>query len=759
MDLLEEPKLLIEFEPNGGFFDAPQMVKLISNEDRARIYYTTDGSEPGKSTGKLYKRPFEVDETSCVRAVAINGDKKTKIKAHTYFISEPETKLAVVSLTMPPSLLFDPEYGLFVKGKNYDDSHWSLPGANFWDRGEHLMNAEIFIGDKCVFRSGAGFRLFGGMSRLFPQKSLALVTRNKYGKKRIKYPIFGKSGLDEFKFLVLRNSGSDFDKAHFRDLMMTSLVEKWDMEKQDGRPAHVYINGYYWGIYNIREKVNRYFIAEHNDGVHKDSIDLIEHRINRKKGRISHYKNMLEFMEDADLSKSENFNELSTLMDVENFMDYQIAQIYFDNRDAGGNIKFWRPQTPEGKWRWVLYDTDFGFGLHDKNAYKFNSVDFHTEEDGPKWPNPPWSTFILRKLLENENFENAFVNRFSDHLNYSFTADRVNSCINYYYKMLEPEIGRHHLRWNLNSSTWEMQVKQIKNFADNRPTNIRWHLMNKFDTGKMRQLYLSSTGGGKLILNNYVEVSDKEDFSGTYFEKYPVQVEAVAEKGFVFSHWEDKDGNKASFEKNAFELRLEKDSTDLKAVFKEVRSELEDIIVINEISTNNLETGDWVEIHNTSDRVVKLSGYRFYDDKHEFLLPDVTIGAQDYLIICQNAKAFQKAFPMAYNVIGDFNFGLNKRKEELSLYSGEGALVDEFKYNIPAFDTLFTLSLLDPGLNNMRQSNWELVYDSGSPNEANKSVVLSKIQGKRNFWIQIGAIFAITLIAICLIFLRRNNAI
>ena len=89
-----------------------------------------------------------------------------------------------------------------------------------------------------------------------------------------------------------------------------------------------------------------------------------------------------------------------------------------------------------------------------------------------KWPNPPWSTFILRKLLENENFENAFVNRFSDHLNYSFTADRVNSCINYYYKMLEPEIGRHHLRWNLNSSTWEMQVKQIKNFADNRPTNI-----------------------------------------------------------------------------------------------------------------------------------------------------------------------------------------------------------------------------------------------------------------------------------------------
>ena len=85
IDLLEEPKLLIEFEPSGGFFDAPQMVKLISNEDRARIYYTTDGSEPNKSSGKLYKGPFELDETTCVRAIAIKGTKKTKIKAHTYF--------------------------------------------------------------------------------------------------------------------------------------------------------------------------------------------------------------------------------------------------------------------------------------------------------------------------------------------------------------------------------------------------------------------------------------------------------------------------------------------------------------------------------------------------------------------------------------------------------------------------------------------------------------------------------------------------
>lgn len=759
LDLIEEEKLFLEFEPQGAFYQESQRIQLTSNDASAKIYYTLDGDDPNSSAALLYKGPITVSKTTIIRAVAVKGADRTKIKGNTYFINEPETKLSVVSLGIPPSLLFDPDKGLFVKGDNYDDSHWSLPGANFWNRGEYPMNTELFIKDKCVFRSGAGFRLFGGMSRLFPQKSLAVVTRKKYGKKRIKYPLFGNSGLDDFKFLVLRNSGSDFDKAHFRDLMMTSLVEKWDLEKQDGRPAHVYINGYYWGIYNIREKVNRYFIAEHNKGVDKDSIDLLEHRMNRKKGRISHYKNMLEFLEEEDLSVAENFNALSELMDVENFMDFQIAQIYFDNRDAGGNIKFWRPQTETGKWRWVLYDTDFGFGLHDKNAFKFNSLDFHTEEDGPKWPNPPWSTFILRKLLENENFETAFVNRFADHLNYSFTNSRVQSCINFYYNMLEPEIGRHHDRWNLNQDSWENQVRIIKDFAESRPDNIRWHLMDKFDTGKMRALELLSSEGGKILLNNYIEVAGTYNFKGVYFEHYPIQLQAVADKGFKFSHWENSSGSEMDYSVDQLEYFLATDTTKIKAIFKEVRSPLEGLLVINEVSGNNETTGDWIEVFNNSDEAITLEGSYLYDDKNSFAIPDAIIGAKDYLIICQNEKNFLKSFPMAYNTVGDFNFGLNKRKEQIALYTAEGALIDEFKYSIPAFDTLFTLSLLDPGLNNYRQSNWELVYDAGSPNEANKSVVLSKIQGKRNFWIRFGAFFAVIIIAVCLLILRKNNSI
>ena len=121
---------------------------------------------------------------------------------------------------------------------------------------------------------------------------------------------------------------------------MTSLVEDWDIEKQDYRPAHVYINGKYWGIYNIREKVNRYFVDTYHD-IDKDSIDLIEHRMSLKRGGLNDYKSMLAFFQQRDMAETINYEYIQSKMELENFMDFQIAQIYFNNKDAGGNIKFW----------------------------------------------------------------------------------------------------------------------------------------------------------------------------------------------------------------------------------------------------------------------------------------------------------------------------------------------------------------------------------------------------------------------------------
>ena len=355
--------------PQGGYYDDEMVVELFS--PGADIFYTTDGSEPWRKNDMRYEGPILIEQTTVIRAVAYIGGKKSNIFAHTYFIQEPETSLPTVSIALNSSILFDPEHGLFMKGNNAIDSLWKLPGANFWSRKELPVSAEIYESNgEAVYRCLSGFRLFGGMSRLWPQKSFTLVARKRYGQKRIKHRIFGEEGLKKFKFLVLRNSGSDFGKTHFRDAFMTSLVDDWDIEKQDYRPAHVYINGDYWGIYNFREKVNRYFLADHHDNVHKDSLDLIEHRLVRKRGSKKHYQKLWEFLETYSLNNSTNYAHIKSQMDVDNFMNYQIAQIYFDNQDAGGNIKFWRPHKANGKWRWILFDTDWGYGLHDPEAYK-----------------------------------------------------------------------------------------------------------------------------------------------------------------------------------------------------------------------------------------------------------------------------------------------------------------------------------------------------------------------------------------------------
>jgi len=617
---------------------------------------------------------------------------------------------------------------------------------------------EIFENDgHSVFNSLAGMRLFGGMSRLFPQKSLALVARERYGDKRFHHPVFGKDGLKSFKFLVLRNSGSDFGHAHFRDALMTGLLSDWDMDKQDYRPAHLYINGSYWGIYNIREKINRYFIADRHK-VDKDSIDLLEHRYNLRRGNKAHYLRLLRFLETRDLSNPAHYAWVQTQMDVDNFMNYQIAQIYFDNQDAGGNIKYWRPQTPDGRWRWIMYDTDWGFGLHDEKAYRNNSLAFHTEPNGTFWPNPPWSTFILRKLLENPEFKSAFITRFTDHLNSTFHPERVNAAIEEKYRQLLPEMPRHLARWRLSRQKWEREVEVMRSFATERPAYVLSHLQAKFKPGQLRELHAGATPGGALVINDHIEVTAADgDFSGRYFESLYVRLKAVALPGYRFSHWE---GIKEDEGLREITLRLPREGFSTRAVFEPFRHPLADKIIINEVSPNNPGAGDWIEVHNTTRTHVNMGGWIIADARHEAVLPaEASIGPRDYLIICRDALRFRQAFPQAHNVFGAMDYGLHKREERIALYSADGALVDQMHYQLTPTDSIFSLSLLLPHLNNEDPQNWTQTMHEGTPAAANPYYVQSRISSIQKDWLEIGIATGVLLIAMMLLYLRHKGFI
>lgn len=752
VDSLDLP-LELQFVPAGGFYHQQVEVELIAPQ--GDIYYTLDGSKP-TSRSKAYTKPIRLDNTTVIRAIAISEENTSELKGNTYFIDEPDTNFPIISLGITPYLLFDPYKGIFMQGSRAVDSLWQKPGANFWTRREFPLQVEIYESDgRCVYNNMSGFRLFGGMSRLFPQKSLAIVARNRYGQKRFDYPIFGDKEPNKFKYLVLRNSGSDFGKSHFRDGLMTGLVKDWDLETQAFRATHVYINGKYWGIFNIREKVNRYFIESHSD-VDKDSLDLIEHRQTLKRGSTREYLRFIEFVERSDLRQPDQYAYVAGKMEVENYMDHQIAQIYFDNQDAGGNIKFWRPVSEDGRWRWILFDTDWGFGLHQHDAFKNNSLAFHTEPDGPAWPNPPWSTLLLRKLLENDGFRRQFVNRFADHLNKSFSTDRVLYRIDSLQTIYLPEMDRHLDRWRLSKRKWESQINRMKAFAAERPNYVRMHLMDKFNTGGQRDLHAETTPGGSIVINGHLRVRHDQAFDGVYFENYPVHIRAVPDYGYRFSHWE---GITMEDNQRSFEIQLRKKQYVFKAVFEPFAHPLLGKVMINEVAPINKKAGDWIEIYNNTNKRVTLTDWVLTDLKNEWTFPRAVIDPHDYLVVCRDSSKFFSEFPSSYNVIVGPDFGINKRQETLALFSRLGAVVDSISYEVPPQDSVFSLSLLLPELDNADPENWAIRPGIGSPNLPNPYYLESTIRHTQALWLQMGLAATVVVLCVVLLVLRSRRII
>ncbi len=209
----------------------------------------------------------------------------------------------------------------------------------------------------------------------------------------------------DYEAIVLRNSGDDYYSSFMRDGLMHSIVNELDLETQAYRPSVVFLNGEYWGIHNIREKINENYLAQHHD-IDPNNIDLLEKNKFVISGDANHYNNMLEFISNNDMSLTDNFDYIETQMDIDNFIAYLLSQIYFDNTDwPGNNIKYWRSRD-NGKWRWILYDTDFGFGFKSAQNYKNNTLRITpTAENGLENANKPWATFLLRKLLENDSFK------------------------------------------------------------------------------------------------------------------------------------------------------------------------------------------------------------------------------------------------------------------------------------------------------------------------------------------------------------------
>ncbi len=525
-----------QFSHESGFYSSNLLVTITASSPQHEIYYTLDGSVPTKNSLR-YQSQVSITKTTVMRAREFGSDgSASAIVTRNYLINET-IQLPVVCLTTDPYNLWDPDSGIYVLGKNYDPSPPHF-GANFWQDWERPVHVEFFEpGGKLGFELNAGMKIFGAWTRDFAQKSLAIFARSQYGAGEIRYQIFPDKPIQRFESFVLRNSGNDWLSTMFRDGMMQSLLKATDLDLVAYRPAVVFLNGQYWGILNIREKISEHYLAA-NRQVDPQNLDLLENDAQVIHGDAIYYRAMLDFIATHDIRLSTTYDSVKKMMDVDNFMDYEIAQICFDNRDwPGNNVKYWRTRSPQGRWKWIVFDTDFGFGLWNAAAYRDNTLEFATEANGPDWPNPPWSTFLLRRLLENPQFKTDFINRFADHLNTTFNPQRVIQKIDSIKTLLQVEIQRHQLKWRDSARNWQQNVQNLRQFATYRAAFVKTHLMSKFNLKGTAPISLevSPPSAGTILLNS-LQIK-QFPWKGDYFKDLPIQITAIPNPGFRFSSW------------------------------------------------------------------------------------------------------------------------------------------------------------------------------------------------------------------------------
>ena len=714
-----------------GFYSSSVSVSASHSLPDVIIHYTSDGSIP-TSSSDIYSVPLQIDSISVLRFRAFkDGYTASTTETRTYFINET-TDLPVFSLVTDPANFFSDTSGIYVIGTNGIIGNCSTGPRNWNQDWERPVSLEFFEFDKSLaFKVNTGVKIYGGCSRLYPQKSLAFYFRGEYGNDKLRYRLFDDIPVYEYNNFTLRSSGQDWWRTMFRDGMAQTLIEQgMKLDYQDYRPSILFINGKYWGIHNIREKLNEYYVYYHH-GANKDNIDLIEISKDAyaNNGDVNAYNDMIDFLSINNMADPANYDYIKSIVDVDEYIDYQIAQIYSANGDwPGSNMKLWRERVEGAKWRWMVYDLDFTFGGNSQGLATTNTLAQATATNGPEWPNPPWSTLMLRKLLDNPDFKNEFIQRMAAHINTTYEPNHVLFVIDSLAQNIASEIPRHKERWPQSISfgdTWQELIDLMRNFTVDRPENVRSHFYSKFGIPGSNSLIIGRNNPtwGK-VFTSTVEIKNNGS-ANVFFKNIPIKIKALPLPGYRFVKWEGISTSTSP----EITVVLSVNST-LTATFEPAELIVTSVLIneINYKSSTVFDTEDWVEFYNPDSAAVNISGWKFADDDiaNQFVFPNgTTIGAQDYLVLCRDTVKFKLLYPNQTKALGKINFGLSSGGDHIMLKDNSDNLVDEVTYSSSGNWTSLpngngpTLSLINPQLDNSLAESWRASGLYGTPGYLN----------------------------------------
>jgi hypothetical protein len=590
-------------------------------------------------------------------------------------------------------------------------------------------------------------------------KNLRLHARSQYGNSKINANLFSISNINEFKHLLIRSGGHRPDCIP-RDEIAADIVSGLLFDAPMYQYVLGYLNGEYWGIHSLKEKLDEEYLTEKYSLI-EDEVVILNYNGEVDHGQINdstHYKNMVNYAVNNDLNIAANYTYMNTQMDIDNYIDYMVGEIFIGNADwTNSNTKFWRKRTAynaaansnhDGRWRWLFYDLDGGFGGSCGEAYyTFNGLKQALSTD---------STFVkytklFIALSNSQEFREKFILRASDLNNSKFKTGVTTDKLNAIEATLTPLMLDHVNRWRYPSTSttlanrqnevpslmqWNNLVNKLDTFLQKRPRYLFKHMDNEWllaDTFQLTMDVSNVTHGyvklNSIVINEFLDGVNAPVYpwSGTYFSQISIPVLAIPTPGYLFVEWL---GTGITNPDTAFIISGD---TIFTAVFDVDPSYVAPFnLVINEVQSKNTTTisdsfgdyDDWIELYNPNSTAVTINNYYLTDDLNQLTKYQITSGQT--VTIAANSWMLFWADATPSQGVDHTNFQLSGNGEFIALVNPDGInIVDSISFPVIIDDASF-------GRNGDGTPTW-INFTTPTPNSSNQIVSIKEYQKVSNF--------------------------
>ncbi len=538
-----EPTPVISLAP--GFYPAAQTATITCSDLAATIRYTTDGSDPS-GTSPVYGGPVNINSTQVLRARAFGADDPSFVETNSYFIGVTHTVPVV-------SVCSDEVFDLVANGNQFG--------------GNKIGSFELFEQDGSFIDEGQGdFNKHGNDSWAYDQRGFDFIMRDQFGyNDDLDHQIFPEKTRTSFQRVMLKPGASDnypFETggAHIRDAFIHTLSLRSDMllDVRTWRPCVVYLNGQYWGVYEIREKA--------------DDHDFTDYYYDQDKFNLQYLKTwggtwqdygapnaqpdwdaLVNYIMTNNMAPGPNFDYVKSQLKWASLADYFMINSYVVNQDwLNWNTAWWRGMDPLGtkkKWRYTLWDMDATFGhyvnytgIPDPSA----NADPCNAENLPD-PGGQGHTGILQKLInENPTVEQYYITRYVDLVNTTFSCPSMNALLDSMINEITPEMTGQIARWGGSVAGWQANVQQMRDFINARCAALEQGLIDCYNlTGPYNVTFdVNPVNSGTIKVNSIWPPS--YPWATTYFGGIATNTIAVPATGYMFDHWEFTTGPMAS---------------------------------------------------------------------------------------------------------------------------------------------------------------------------------------------------------------------